>query len=458
MILPGEKCPNINKITYFFKPIYNQNASKYIEFQEKYIKLKTLLEESKYIPNFFTGEPHQAREYVLNKLGAKMNTNMSLYDLYLTPYLTNDSFRININKFIVDKYQKINRFFNYKEYASKSGLYLNYKLLKNKFPSDYNFMFDTYLYPEDKKIIEKKFGNYTIKNNNEIWLIKPKFKSEGINITILTNISDIILEDYVLTKYLYNPHLIKGYKYDIRFHTLVSSIQPLILYLYNEGMVRFATEKYNFSESNINNKFMHLTNININNKNKIYKIPTNLTDIEESNLWNFDTFRKYCIRTNINFDRIYSEVSDIFIKLMISVKDKLSKEILQNNLENSNFYHFIALDIILDENLNPYLLEANRNGGLGIHVEALKYSAYDIVTDTLNIIGVRPRNSNNSKILKEKTELLREKIEETLCELDRPRGGYKLIFPLKNNIEKYKKFFGENISEEDNELWKNLFE
>ena len=264
------------------------------------------------------------------------------------------------------------------------------------------------------------------------------------------------MEDYVLTKYLYNPHLIKGYKYDIRFHTLVSSIQPLILYLYNEGMVRFATEKYNFSESNINNKFMHLTNININNK--IYKIPTNLTDIEESNLWNFDTFRKYCIRTNINFDRIYSEVSDIFIKLMISVKDKLSKEILQNNLENSNFYHFIALDIILDENLKPYLLEANRNGGLGIHVEALKYSAYDIVTDTLNIIGVRPRNSNNSKIKKEKTELLREKIEETLCELDRPRGGYKLIFPLKNNIEKYKKFFGENISEEDNELWKNLFE
>ena len=92
-----------------------------------------------------------------------MNTNMSLYDLYLTPYLTNDSFRININKFIVDKYQKINRFFNYKEYASKSGLYLNYKLLKNKFPSDYNFMFDTYLYPEDKKIIEKKFGNLQLR-------------------------------------------------------------------------------------------------------------------------------------------------------------------------------------------------------------------------------------------------------------------------------------------------------
>ena len=29
------------------------------------------------------------------------------------------------------------------------------------------------------------------------------------------------------------------------------------------------------------------------------------------------------MRKNINFDKIYSEVSDIFIKLIISVKDKL---------------------------------------------------------------------------------------------------------------------------------------
>lgn len=56
MILFGEKCQNIYKIAYFFKPIYNQNASKYIELKEKYIKLKTLLEESKSIPNFFTVE------------------------------------------------------------------------------------------------------------------------------------------------------------------------------------------------------------------------------------------------------------------------------------------------------------------------------------------------------------------------------------------------------------------
>lgn len=63
------------------------------------------------------------------------------------------------------------------------------------------------------------------------------------------------------------------------------------------------------------------------------------------------------MRKNINFDKIYSEVSDIFIKLIISVKDKLINEILQNILENTNFYHLIGFDIILDENLRLYLLE-----------------------------------------------------------------------------------------------------
>ena len=60
--------------------------------------------------------------------------------------------------------------------------------------------------------------------------------------------------------------------------------------------------------------------------------------------------------------------------------------------------------------------------------------------------------------MKNKEELIKENVEESLCELDRPRGGYKLIFPLKNNVEKYKKFYEDNIPEEDQELWKQLFE
>ena len=54
-----------------------------------------------------------------------------------------------------------------------------------------------------------------------------------------------------------------------------------------------------------------------------------------------------------------------------------------------------------------------------------------------------------------KAVLEKHDVEDALCELGRPRGKFELIFPLKENIEKYKKYF--KIKLPENELlWKKL--
>ena len=231
------------------------------------------------------------------------------------------------------------------------------------------------------------------------------------------------------------------------------------LYLYNEGLVRLASEKYNFNINETQNRFSFLTNLFINKKNKnkfIY--PKNLENMEDTNLWNLETFRKYCARNNINYDKLNNEIADIFIKMILSVREKIIKEIERNKLQSSNFYHLIGFDIILDENLKPYLLEANRLCGFRDDNDAEKYYTFNIIADTLNIIGIRPKNLNVVNESKKKQDLLKENLEESLCELDRPRGGFELIFPLKKNVEKYKPFYGNNIPDEDIKLWKLLNE
>ena len=100
----------------------------------------------------------------------------------------------------------------------------------------------------------------------------------------------------------------------------------------------------------------------------------------------------------------------------------------------------------------------NRRCGFRDDNDAEKYYTYNIIADTLNIIGIRPNYLDISNKYKNKDELLKKNLEESLCELDRPRGGYKLIFPLKNNYKNYKQFFGKNIPEEDQNLWKNLID
>ena len=48
----------------------------------------------------------------------------------------------------------------------------------------------------------------------------------------------------MVSQYVSNPHLIDGFKYDMRIYALVSCFDPLKIYLFKEGLVRFATQKY----------------------------------------------------------------------------------------------------------------------------------------------------------------------------------------------------------------------
>ena len=65
-------------------------------------------------------------------------------------------------------------------------------------------------------------------------------------------------------KYLKEPFLINGLKFDLRIYVLLTSVDPLRVYIYEEGLVRFATEEYTTDPNKITNNYVHLTNYSIN--------------------------------------------------------------------------------------------------------------------------------------------------------------------------------------------------
>jgi len=61
------------------------------------------------------------------------------------------------------------------------------------------------------------------------------------------------------------PYLIDDLKFDLRVYVLIFGVEPLRVYLFKEGLARFATETYTGpSKGNLDNLFMHLTNYAIN--------------------------------------------------------------------------------------------------------------------------------------------------------------------------------------------------
>lgn len=54
----------------------------------------------------------------------------------------------------------------------------------------------------------------------------------------------------VVCRYITNPLLINGFKFDLRIYVCVTSYEPLRIYVYKEGLVRFASEQYEFYDDN----------------------------------------------------------------------------------------------------------------------------------------------------------------------------------------------------------------
>jgi tubulin polyglutamylase TTLL4 len=88
---------------------------------------------------------------------------------------------------------------------------------------------------------------------------------QGIFVTNNTfKMQEETMKTYLAQEYLDTPHLINGFKYDMRIYVLISCYDPLRIYIYDDGLARFATEKYNTKAKNLKQNYIHLTNYSVN--------------------------------------------------------------------------------------------------------------------------------------------------------------------------------------------------
>mmetsp|Transcript_98411 Transcript_98411/g.169262 ORF Transcript_98411/g.169262 Transcript_98411/m.169262 type:complete len:676 (-) Transcript_98411:69-2096(-) len=69
----------------------------------------------------------------------------------------------------------------------------------------------------------------------------------------------------VVQKFISKPLIVDDFKWDMRVYVLVTSLEPLTAYLYDDGLARFCTMEYEApDEENLDEVEMHLTNFSIN--------------------------------------------------------------------------------------------------------------------------------------------------------------------------------------------------
>ena len=179
-----------------------------------------------------------------------------------------------------------------------------------------------------------------------------------------------------------------------------------------------------------------------------------------SNFYSYVHFERYCAKHGINYTYIMEQFKDIFVKTFISLNSNFLDLIKQRNLYDKNLYQLYGLDLIVDDNNRVYLLELNRNPSMRDGHAVCDYMYDNIIADILNIVGVVPFNHNETqqpfdKNVYKYNDEAEEAVDDALCEFGRPRGMFELVYPLKNNVEKYKKFY-DKIRPASQLLWDKL--
>ena len=288
--------------------------------------------------------------------------------------------------------QKFNHFPGSFQLGRKDNLWRNLTKLQLKHArEEFNFLPQTFVLPADYEAFNYKWDSG---DTNKRWIRKPLASARGIGVELVQRFSDIPKDKpMIVQQYITNPLLVDGYKCDLRIYVYVTSFDPLRAYIYKDGVVRFATEKYSNSPESLSNQFMHLTNYSINKTNPNFHLTTNGSQAE-GHKWTLNAFWRILEQKGIDTNRIWEEIKSIALKTIISAESCINTCIKNNIKYKDSVHELFGFDIMLDEVYKPWLLEVNISPSLHSVSEFDVSLKAPLVANLLTLAGYRlPQNS-----------------------------------------------------------------
>jgi hypothetical protein len=100
---------------------------------------------------------------------------------------------------------------------------------------------DSFLLPDEIQDFEIHMRHFP----NQTFICKPSRGRGGEGITLLRKFSDLpknaFTMEYLVQRYIDNPLLISGKKFDIRLYVVIKGVEKIEAYVCEEGLARFCT-------------------------------------------------------------------------------------------------------------------------------------------------------------------------------------------------------------------------
>ncbi|KAL6096176.1 ttll2 [Pungitius sinensis] len=260
----------------------------------------------------------------------------------------------------------------------KDCLARNLKRMRATFGSAlYNFSPTAFILPNDyTRFLSQYNSRHGTRGPSVYWICKPVDLSRGRGIFIFEDIKDLVYDRPVIVqRYISKPLLISGYKFDLRIYACVKSFHPLTVYIHQEGLVRFATEKYDLSS--LRNLYAHLTNTSINKFGPSYRAAKER--VGQGCKWTMSKFRHFLHTQDVNELLLWQRINNIVTLTLLAIAPSVPS--------CPNCVELFGFDILIDGTLKPWLLEVNYSPALTLDCQADVAVKRGMVGDLIDLMN-----------------------------------------------------------------------
>eukprot|EP00775_Hariotina_reticulata_P013698 gene13698-13820_t len=183
---------------------------------------------------------------------------------------------------------------------------------------------------------------------------------------------------YILkpTRYIDDPLLLGGKKFDLRLYVLVVSYQPLIVYMSTLGFARCCSANYSREVAELDNMLVHLTNVAVQKGGDQGAAGTTA----HGNKWLLENLRLHLEATHG-----HAATAQLFTDIQLLVVHTL-KAVQQVIIQDRHCFELYGFDVLIDNQLNPWLMEVNASPSLTTTSQTDRLLKFKVINDTVSIV------------------------------------------------------------------------
>jgi len=224
----------------------------------------------------------------------------------------------------------------------------------------------------------------SIDGTRNVWVVKPGHGSRGRGVKCFDDLQAILQHAAsrkracIVQKYVEPCLLLDEKKFDIRAWVLVTSWNPLTVWMY-EPYIRLCTEKHSLESTTLHNQFAHLCNRCVQEEAEEYDDE----DEETGTMWSVETLTQYLDKTSGGHGK------DIWDKIRAQCLQiaHYTTHCVQETVHNQpGCFEWFGLDFLVDQEHNVWNLECNISPDLSRGTEVLERLVPEAMTELWEMI------------------------------------------------------------------------